>query len=86
MGTSPNQLVPGIIVALFCAPHLHLHDLSLLSLSLALIHPLAAMLTSALLLGAYAFGWHQLAAYALMAALLVAHLIGRGQNHLILKT
>lgn len=85
MGTSPNQLVPGIIVALFCAPHLHLHDLSLLSLSLVLVHPLAPMLCSALLLAAYAFGWHQLAAYALMAALFVAHL-RRGHNHLILKT
>ncbi len=75
MGTSPNQLVPGIIVALFCAPHLHLHDLSLLSLALVLVHPLAPMLCSALLLVAYAFGWHQWAGYALMLGLLITHLI-----------
>lgn len=75
MGTSPNQLVPGIVVALFCAPHLHMHDLSLLSLSLVLVPPATAMLCSALLLFAYAFGWQQWAGYALMLGLLITHLI-----------
>ena len=74
-GTSLNQLVPGIVVALFCAPHLHLHDLSLLSLSLVLVPPLTPMLCSALLLVAYAFGWQQWAGYALMLGLLITHLI-----------
>lgn len=68
-GTSLNELGPGIIVALFCAPHLHFHDLSLLTVSLILLPRLSIMLCSVLLLMAYALGWHQWAGYALMLGL-----------------
>ncbi len=68
-GTSLNELGPGIIVALFCAPHLHFHDLSLLTVSLILLPRLSVMLCSVFLLTAYALGWHQWAGYALMLGL-----------------
>lgn len=68
-GTSLNELGPGIIVALFCAPHLHFHDLSLLIVSLILLPKLSIMLCSVFLLVAYALGLHQWAGYALMLGL-----------------
>ena len=71
-GTSLNELGPGIIVALFCAPHLHFHDLSLLIVSLILLPGLLSiMLCSVLLLMAYALGLDQWAGYALMLGLAV---------------
>lgn len=68
-GTSLNELGPGIIVALFCSPHLHFHDLSLLIVSLILLRGLPIMLCSVFLLVAYALGLHQWAGYALMLGL-----------------
>ena len=73
-GTSPSALSAGIIVALFSAPHLHFHDLSLLTPGLLLIHPLLAMLSSIVLLATYAFALHQWGGYALMLTLLIFHL------------
>jgi hypothetical protein len=54
-GTSLRQLSAGIIVALFTAPHLHFHDLSLLTPGLLLIHPLVAILCSIVLLALLIF-------------------------------
>jgi len=73
-GTSLRELSAGIIVALFSAPHLHFHDLSLLTPGLLLIHPLAVMLSSIVLLTTYAFTLQQWGGYALMLALLILHL------------
>ena len=70
-GTSLRELSAGIIVALFSAPHLHFHDLSLLTPGLLLIHPLGAMLSSIVLLATYAFAVHQWGGYALMLTLLI---------------
>jgi hypothetical protein len=74
LGTSLNELVIGITVALFCAPHLHLHDLSLLTLSLILAPPLVTMVCSIFLLLGYSLGWQQWAGYALIAGCFVAYL------------
>jgi len=65
-GTSLPALNLGIILALFCAPHLHGHDLSLLSIPILLVNPLAPALASALLVASYAFGLKQWAGYCLM--------------------
>jgi len=65
-GTTPQTLSVGLTLALFCAPHLHLHDLSLLTGPILYLHPLAPLAASAFLAGAYAFGLHQWAAYALL--------------------
>lgn len=73
-GTSLRELSAGIIVALFTAPHLHFHDLSLLTPGLLLIHPLVAMLCSIVLLSTYAFALQQVSGYAVMLALLILHL------------
>jgi len=69
LGMSLHVLSLGIIVGLFCAPHLHAHDLSLLSLPILLVHPLAPALASAFLVSSYAFGLQHWAAYALMVFL-----------------
>ena len=69
LGTSLRNLSAGIIVALFSAPHLHFHDLSLLTPGLLLIHPLAAMCASIVLLAAYAFALQQWFGYGVMLAL-----------------
>jgi len=65
-GATRQTLSVGIALALFCAPHLHLHDLSLLAGPILFLHPLAPMVASAFLAAAYAFGLHQWAAYALL--------------------
>lgn len=65
-GTTPSLLSAGIAIAIFCAPHLHLHDLSLLSGPILFIHPLAPIAVSAFLAAAYAFGLQQWAAYILL--------------------
>lgn len=70
-GTSLREISAGIIIALFTAPHLHFHDLSLLLPGLLLIHPLAAMLSSIVLLATYAFALQQWSGYAVMLALLI---------------
>jgi len=66
LGTTPATLSAGIALALFCAPHLHLHDLSLLSGPILFIHPLAPVAASAFLAAAYAFNLQQWAAYILL--------------------
>ena len=66
MGTTPPMLSTGIAISLFCAPHLHLHDLSLLSGPILFIHPLAPVAVSAFLAAAYAFSLQQWAAYILL--------------------
>ena len=66
LGTTPATLSAGIALALFCAPHLHLHDLSLLSGPILFIHPLAPVAVSAFLAAAYAFNLQQWAAYILL--------------------
>ena len=73
-GTSLRELSAGIIVALFTAPHLHFHDLSLMTPGLLLIHPLVAMLCSVVLVSTYAFALQQWSGYAVMLALLIFHL------------
>lgn len=70
-GTNLKELSVGIILALFCAPHLHFHDLSLLGPSLVLTNPLVAILSSIVLLVGYAFALQQWLGYALMVALLL---------------
>ena len=65
-GITRQTLSVGLVLALFCAPHLHLHDLSLLSGPILFLHPLAPVGASAFLAAAYAFGLHQWAAYALL--------------------
>jgi len=80
LGTSVNALAAGINVALFCAPHLHLHDLSLLSLSLTVVHPSAPLLCSLLMLLAYSLSWQQWAGYAFIGALFTMHLIRSRQT------
>lgn len=67
LGTTPQTLSIGVILALFCAPHLHLHDLSLLSAPILFVHPLAPIGASAFLAAAYAFSLQQWAAYILLA-------------------
>lgn len=76
-GTTPPMLSAGIALALFCAPHLHLHDLSLLSGPILFIHPLAPVAASALLAAAYAFSLQQWAAYILLAFVLIRSLTQR---------
>jgi hypothetical protein len=73
-GTSLRELSAATIVALFTAPHLHFHDLSLLTPGLLLVHPLVAMLCSIVLLSTYAFALQQWSGYAVMLALLIFHL------------
>ncbi len=65
-GTTSQALSVGLTLALFCAPHLHLHDLALLTGPILFLHPLAPLAASAFLAAAYAFGLHQWAAYALL--------------------
>ena len=71
LGTTPPTLSAGIALALFCAPHLHLHDLSLLSGPILFIHPLAPVAVSAFLAAAYAFSLQQWAAYILLGFVIV---------------
>ena len=77
-GTALRELSVGIILALFCAPHLHFHDLSLLSPSLVLTNPSVAILSSVVLLVGYAFALQQWFGYALMLVLLI---LGLGFVH-----
>ena len=74
LGTTLKSLSAGIMVALFSAPHLHFHDLSLLTPGLLLIHPLAAICASIVLLAAYAFALQQWVGYGVMLALLFWYL------------
>ena len=71
LGTTSPTLSAGIALALFCAPHLHLHDLSLLSGPVLFIHPLAPVAVSAFLAAAYAFSLQQWAAYILLAFVVI---------------
>jgi len=77
LGTTPPMLAAGIAIALFCAPHLHLHDLSLLSAPILFIHPLAPVAVSAFLAAAYAFSLQQWAAYILLGFVTVRFLAQR---------
>lgn len=70
-GITRQTISVAIVVALFCAPHLHLHDLSLLSAPILFLHPLAPVGASAFLAAAYAFGLHQWAAYLLFTSVLI---------------
>jgi hypothetical protein len=66
LGTTQQTLSLAITIALFCAPHLHLHDLSLLNGPILFLHPLAPLGASAFLTAAYAFDLQQWAAYILL--------------------
>jgi hypothetical protein len=77
LGTTPPMLSAGIAIALFCAPHLHLHDLSLLSAPILFIHPLAPVAVSAFLAAAYAFRLQQWAAYILLGFVTIRFLTQR---------
>lgn len=70
-GITRQTVSVAIILALFCAPHLHLHDLSLFSAPILFLHPLAPVGASAFLAAAYAFGVHQWAAYLLFTSVLI---------------
>lgn len=70
-GITWRTLSIAIVLALFCAPHLHLHDVSLLSAPILFLHPLAPVGASAFLAAAYAFGFHQFAAFILFASVLI---------------
>lgn len=71
LGMTRQTVSVAIVVALFCAPHLHLHDLSLLSAPILFLHPLAPVGASAFLAAAYAVGLHQFAAFFLFAFVLI---------------
>ena len=66
-GATPQTLSLGIVIALFCAPHLHLHDLSLLSGPILFLHPQAPIRAAVFLAAAYGLGLGQPAAYILLA-------------------
>jgi Glycosyltransferase family 87 len=66
-GTTPETLSLGITLTLFCAPHLHLHDLSLLNAPIIFLHPQAPIRAAVFLAAAYGFGFEQAAAYILLA-------------------
>ncbi len=68
-GTSSPALALGTLLAVFASPHLHRHDLSLLALPIALIHPMAPLLSTLALLFSFALGYEHAGAYALMLAL-----------------
>ena len=70
-GITRQTLSVALVLALFCAPHLHLHDLSLLIAPIMFLHPLAPVGASAFLAAAYAFGLHQFAAFILFASVLI---------------
>ncbi|HEU4510852.1 MAG TPA: glycosyltransferase family 87 protein [Pyrinomonadaceae bacterium] len=70
-GITRQTVSVAIVLALFCAPHLHLHDLSLLSAPILFLHPLAPVAASAFVAAAYAFGLHQFAAFILFASVLI---------------
>jgi hypothetical protein len=71
LGTTPPVLSAGIALALFCTPHMHLHDLSLSSGPTLFIHPLAPAAVSAFLAVAYAFRLQQFATYVLLGFVIV---------------
>lgn len=71
LGITRQTLSVALVLALFCAPHLHLHDLSLLSAPILFLHPVAPVAASAFLAAAYAFGLHQFAAFILFASVLI---------------
>ena len=64
--TSLNAVLLGIVIAVFCSPHLHFHDLSLLTLPVFFLHPLAPALASVVLVYTYIFEWHLLVSYVLL--------------------
>ena len=64
----------SVIVTIFCAPHLHFHDLSLLSLPILLLHPLAPALFSMVLGFAYVLNWHLWISYALLIVIALLQL------------
>jgi len=66
-GVATPTLSLGIILALFCAPHLHFHDLSLLNGPILFLHPQAPLRAAVFLAAAYGFGLEQPAAYVLLA-------------------
>ncbi len=66
-GTTPQTLSLGITLTLFCAPHLHLHDLSLLSPPILFLHPQAPIRAAVFLAACYGLGFEQAAAYILLA-------------------
>ena len=86
LGTSLNELVIGITVALFCAPHLHLHDLSLLTVSLVPAQPLVTMCCSLFLLIGYFLGWQQWAGYVLIAGAGISYVIRSKRNTSLERT
>ena len=73
-GISLRELPVGIVVTLFTAPHLHFHDLSLLTTGLFFIHPLAVIVASIVLLSTYAFALQQWFGYGLMLTVFIWHL------------
>ncbi len=66
-GITAQTLSFGIILALFCAPHLHFHDLSLLNGPVLFLHPQAPLRAAVFIAAAYGFGLEQPAAYVLLA-------------------
>ncbi len=66
-GITAQTLSLGIVLALFCAPHLHFHDLSLLSGPILFLHPQAPLRAAVLIAATYGLGMPQLAAYVLLA-------------------
>ena len=66
-GINAQTLSLGIVLALFCAPHLHFHDLSLLSGPILFLHPQAPLRAAVFVAAAYGLGMPQLAAYVLLA-------------------
>jgi hypothetical protein len=77
-GTTPQTLSLGIILSLFCAPHLHFHDLSVLSGPILVLQPQAPIRAAVFLAAAYGFGLEQPAAYLLLG--FIAFLLIKSQR------
>lgn len=77
-GITPQTFSLGIVLALFCAPHLHLHDLSLLSGPILFLHSQAPIRAAVFLAAAFGIGLIQPAAYILLA--LTAFLLIKSQS------
>lgn len=70
----------GIVLAVFASPHLFTHDLSLLAVPLLLVHPIAPIAASCVLLLAQSAGAQYAGAYLLMAALIVFYWLKKAQD------
>jgi Glycosyltransferase family 87 len=72
-GTSINSLCLGIVTTVIAAPHLLMHDLAVLAIPIYLVHPLAPILASFILLASRAGGHPYAGAYVVMTIVTIFH-------------